>query len=116
MTLRATIAADAITVFTSTHDFAEVVTYYPRAGGSPRSINAVVIREAYQVFAEDGDTGLEVWQVHVANDSLLGIAGTELNRGGDQIAFGPRDGKTAVRKTITQLLTQDHGMLIVECR
>lgn len=115
MTLRASIAADALTVFTSTDDFAEAVTYYPRSGSS-RSINAVVLREQIATLAEDGDTVAPVWQIHVANDATSGISSAELNLGGDQLGFPPRDGKDAERRTITQLLTQDVGMIVVECR
>jgi len=119
MTLHDVILTDASTVFTSTDDFAEVVTYYARqqfgeAEPSARVINAVVIRE--QIASLDGDTVSPVWQVHVANDSVLGITSAEIDLGGDQIELPPRDGKTAVRRTITQLLIQDHGMLVLECR
>lgn len=119
MTLHDMIITDAATVFTSTDDFAEEVTYYARqqfGGAVPaaRVINAVVIRE--QIANLDDDTVSPMWQVHVANDSTLGISSAELDLGGDQIELPPRDGKDAVRRTITQLITQDHGMLVLECR
>ena len=79
-----------------------------------REINAIVIRE--QIANLDSDTVSPVWQVHVANDSTLGITSSEIDLGGDQIELPPRDGKTAERRTITQLLIQDHGMLVLECR
>lgn len=121
MTLHDVILSDASTVFTSTDDFAEVVTYYPwqkfgEVAPTPRSINAVVLREQAAVIGEDGDTVAPVWQVHVSNDATLGISSAELNLGGDQIELPPRDGKTAIKRTITQLLIQDHGMLVLECR
>jgi hypothetical protein len=119
MTLHDVILSDASTVFTNTDDFAEVVTYYARQqfGGSvpaARAIKAVVLRE--QIASLDSDTVSPMWQIHVANDSSLGISSVELDLGGDQIEFPPRDGKTAVRRTITQLIIQDHGMLVLECR
>ena len=121
MTLQDRIVADASVVFTNTDDFAELVTYYPHQfsgdpARDPRSISAVVMREQITVFAEDGDTVLPVYEVHVANDDTLGISSDELDLGGDQIELPPRDGKTAERKTIVQLLTQDTGMLVVQCR
>ena len=121
MTLHDVILSDASAVFTSTDDFAETVTYHKRqyfgeAAATPRTIKAVVIREQIAVIGEEGDTVAPVWQVHVANDNTLGISSAELDMGGDQIALPPRDGKDAVRKTITQLLIQDHGMLVLECR
>lgn len=121
MTLHDMIAADAVTVFTSTDDFAEDVTYRPHrhygeAARDSRSIKAVVFREAIQVITQDGDTVAPVWQIHVANDPVNGIASDELDLGGDSLDFPPRDGQPAQTRTITQLIGQDHGMLIVECR
>lgn len=117
MTLHAMIESDAATVFCNTSDFAEAVTYWARGASTGRSINAVVAREQIVGFdADNNQINLAAWQVHVANDSTDGISGTELNLGGDQIAFPPRDGQTAVRKSITQVLIQDHGMLVLECR
>ena len=121
MTLHDMIAADAVTVFTSADDFAEVVTYNPHrhygeAARASRSINAVVFLEQIQVLTQDGDTVAPVWQIHVANHATLGITSEELDLGGDQLEFPPRDGKPAETRTITQLIGQDHGMLILECR
>lgn len=121
MTLHDLIAADAVTVFTSTDDFAEVITYYPHryygeAARDPRSIKAVVFREQIQLLTQDGDTVAPVWQIHVANHVTLGISSEELDLGGDQLKFPPRDGKPAETRTVTQLVGQDHGMLILECR
>ena len=119
MTLHDTILADASVVFTSTDDFAEWVVYTPhqkfgQAVPTPRSIKAVVIRD--QITSLDGDTVSPVWQVHVANDATLGISSAELDLGGDKITLPPRDGLEAKSRSITQLLIQDHGMLVIECR
>lgn len=121
MTLHDAIADDALGVFMQVDDFAEVVTYYPHrffgeAQREPREIKAVVMREQIAVLSEDVETVAPVYQVHVANDSVNGISSEELDTGGDQIELAPRDGKTATRRTITHLLTQDHGMLVLECR
>lgn len=117
MSLHNLIESDAATVFCNTADFAEAVTYWARGSNTGRSINAVVSREQIVGFdADNNQVNIAAWQVHVANDASTGISSTELNMGGDQIAFPPRDGQTAVRKSITQLLIQDHGMLVLECR
>lgn len=116
MSLHDLIESDAVTVFCNTQDFAESVTYYPRSGSS-RAIDSVVSREQIVGFdADNNQVNLAAWQVHVANSATTGISSTELNLGGDQISFPPRDGQAAVRKSITQLLFQDHGMLVLECR
>lgn len=117
MSLHDLIESDAATVFCNTSDFAEAVTYWARGSGTGRAINAVVSREQIVGFdADNNQVNLPAFQVHVANSSTTGISSSELNTGGDQIAFPPRDGKAAVRKSITQLLIQDHGMLVLECR
>lgn len=121
MTLRDSITADALAVFCNTDDFAEVVTYYPHrfygdAVREPRQIKAVVFREQITALTEDVQTNLPVFQIHVANDPVDGISSTELDTGGDQIELSPRDGEPTQRRSITQLITQDHGMLVLECR
>ncbi len=117
MSLHDLIATDAATVFCNVDDFAEAITYYPRGQLIGREINAVVAREQITALTEDGgQVVLPVWQIHVANDESLGVSSTELNLGGDKFAFPPRDGQAAVSKTITQLLIQDNGMLVLECR
>lgn len=120
MTLRSMIESDADDVFLNTDDFAETVTYYPRTStataNASRSISAVVFRNAVEQVSENGSAVLPVWQVHVANSSTTGISSTELDTGGDQIAFPPRDGETAKRKSVIYLVSQDHGMLVLQCR
>lgn len=120
MTLRQAIIDDAEAVFTSTDDFAEVVTYKPHrfygeALRADREINAVVIRNQITVITEDGDTVAAQWEVHVINDSTTGISSEELDLGGDMIELPPRDGKDAEARSITRLISQDLGMLVVEC-
>jgi len=121
MTLRESIPTDALAVFCNSDDFAEVVTYYPhRFFGEElrpsRSIKAVVIRESIQLLSEDVVTNAPSFEVHVANDAINGISSDEIDTGGDQIELSPRDGKTAERRAITRVVTQDHGMLVLECR
>lgn len=120
MTLRSAIATDAATVFCNTSDFAETVTYYPHTyygetARDSRSISAVVIREDMEVVSEDGDTVLPVFQVFVINSNTTGISSDELDLGGDAIELPPRDGKTAEKKRIQRIVSQDNGMLELQC-
>lgn len=121
MTLHQAIIDDAAGVFTRLDDFAELVTYQPHrfygeTARASRSIKAVVEREQTTIFGEDGDVVAPMFRVHVANDSVLGISSDELDTGGDMIELPPRDGKAAELRSITHLVTQDHGMLVLECR
>jgi hypothetical protein len=120
MSLRDEIEADAVRVFLNADDFAESVTYHPHRFGAdayrePRAIVAVVFRESFQTLGED-ETVVPMFMVHVANNATTGISSDEIDLGGDRIEFPPRDGQPAQRRTITRILTQDHGMMELECR
>jgi hypothetical protein len=107
------IKADATAVFCNGDDFAESVIYYPVGGGS-RTIYAVVIRDT--LAREDAGGILDVFQVHIANDATDGISSASLNLGGDYITLPRRDGKSPTSHTITQIIEQDEGVLVLECR
>lgn len=110
------ITADASLVFTSTDDFAEVVTYKRLNNPSWRTINAVVFRESYASSEESGGVTTPLFEVHVANSETLGISSDEINLGGDVLTFSVRDGLPACDRTITAIITQDHGMLVLQCQ
>lgn len=116
------ISDDAASVFINTDEFAESVTYKPRlksgdTRASTRAINAVVIREQAATVDEDGnETIAPIFEVHVANDSTIGISSTELDLGGDEISFPVRDGQTATDRAINALMFIDNGMIVLQCR
>ncbi len=121
MSLSDAIKADGSLVFISTNDFGESVTYKPmnfhgQAVRSNRSVNAVVIRQAVTVFSQDGDTVVDGYEVHIANSATLGIDAGELDTGGDMLAFPSHNGQSATDHSILRLVTQDEGMLVLECR
>jgi hypothetical protein len=122
MSLKNAINNDAKSLLVNVSDFAEAVQYQPRQqygkpARLPRTINAVVIRQSMQSVSEDGnETITPVYEVHVANDPVLGISSVELDTGGDKIAFPIRDGLNASPRTIMAITDQDHGMLVLECR
>lgn len=122
MSLKASIDSDADSLFISLSDFAEAVTYLPRQlSGQPakpsRQINAVVFREAMENAGEDNSESITpIFEVHVANNPVTGISSTEINKGGDQISLPVRDGLTPVARTIVMIQSQDHGMLVLQCR
>lgn len=119
MTLHQAIEDDAVLVFLQPGDFRETVTYIPHrffgeALRADREIQAVVIRDRY-IINTDGFR-IPIWEVHVYNNSTDGIASDEIDTGGDMIELPPRDGKEAESRTITDIVSQDHGMLVLECR
>lgn len=113
MTLHDMIKDDALTVFCSASDFGETITYYPRVGSS-RQIIGVVMRDS--TLRDDAGGILNTFEVHVANDGTSGISSTDINLGGDYITLPPRDGKSPTSHTITEILVQDEGMLVLQCR
>jgi len=115
MSLSDMIEQDAKEVFCNPNDFAEAVTYY-KENGKARKINAVVIREAFAILPEDGDTITPVFEIHVANDGVEGILSDEINLGGDMIEFPVRVGQLPDRRSVIRLLGHDNGMLQLQCR
>ena len=109
------IQADALNVFAYTNDFAEPVVYIKRTGKA-RPIGAIVVRDMLSILPEDGDTITPVFEIHVANDNIKGIASDELDLGGDCIAFAVRVGEKPERRTITKLKEHDEGMMVLQCR
>jgi hypothetical protein len=120
MTLREQMANDVVAIL-NTGEFAETVTYVPyryfgEEARADRSIVAVIERESISQVVGDEATVLPVYRVSVANDATTGIASSEIDVGSDYIDIPPRDGKTAARVTITQLLEQDPAMLVLQCQ
>ena len=109
------IEADAVNVFANQNDFAEPVVYIKRTGKA-RPIGAIVVRDMLSILPEDGDTITPVFEIHVANDNIKGIASDELDLGGDCIAFAVRVGEKPERRTITKLKEHDEGMMVLQCR
>ena len=121
MTLASSIVTDATTVFLDTDDFAETITYHPHryygdAARSDRSIVANVVRQSIVIMEGVTESVSPVWEVTVANSTTTGINSDELDLGGDAFTLSPRDGKTAERRSIVRLISQDAGMLVLEVR
>ena len=111
MTLKQSIESDAISVFLSTDEFAEIVTYHPRGGGS-RTINAIVDREPPSLMDDAGNVLALSFMLYVANSLTDGITADEIDTGGDTISIKSRVTNTAPKVcTILRVVDNDHGML-----
>ena len=115
MTLKDTIQADALSVFTNVDEFAESVVYVKRSGAM-RTINAVVFREATASSDQSGGVSVPFFEVHVANNAASGISSTEIDLGGDKICMDVRNGKCESNRAITAIMMQDEGMLVLQCQ
>jgi hypothetical protein len=115
MTLKQQILADATTVFLNTTEFAESVAYRSLGAGVPRTISAVVFREALSGSEESGGAVTPLFEVHVANSATTGISSTEIDLGGDTLTFAVRDGLAVSQRRIVAIVTQDEAMLVLQC-
>jgi hypothetical protein len=111
MSLRESIASDAVSVFLSSDEFAETVVYLPRGGGS-RTILAIVDREPPTLMDDAGNVMALSFMLYVANSGSDGITAQEIDTGGDRVKIGAKV-NDLVQKTCTilRVMDNDHGML-----
>jgi hypothetical protein len=116
MTLRESIASDAVSVFLSSDEFAETVVYNPHGGGS-RTILAVVDREPPSIMDDLGNVVSLSFMVYVANDATAGITATEVDTGGDRLQISAMAGQVSRRGcSIIRVMDNDAGMLQLAVR
>lgn len=108
MTLKNQLAQDAGKVFLNAAEFAEDITYTPKAG-APRLIKAVINRKRLDPAYEDtGRTLINQAEVFVANDAVTGVA--SINKGGDTAAFAETIGGVVISWVVADILNQDEGI------
>lgn len=111
MTLRESIANDAVSVFLSADEFAEAVVYSPRNGGS-RTILAIVDREPPALMDDAGNMLALSFMLYVANSQTEGITAQEIDVGGDEILVAARVNDVQKKTcTILRVMDNDNGML-----
>jgi hypothetical protein len=116
MGLKDSIANDSLTVFLSTDEFAELVTYKPRNGGS-RTVQAIVDREPPTLLDEVGNVISLTFMVYVKNDEADGISGQEVDTGGDKIELAAKANDTSKRQyAIVKVTDNDFGMIQLAVR
>ena len=93
--------------------FGVTVTYYPAAGGS-REISAIVTRRPpAELDGVPHGCGPEL-EIAVANDATTGISSSEVNKTKDQVKLAVRIGQTAQKRLVTDIISQDAGMMRLE--
>ena len=93
--------------------FGETVTYYPAAGGS-REITVVVSRQGPAELEGAPHGASPKLTVEVANDATTGISSNEVNKMKDQVKVAVRIGQTAEKRLVTEIISQDAGMMKLE--
>jgi hypothetical protein len=116
MTLRESIASDAVSVFLSADEFAETVVYRPRGGGS-RTILAIVDREPPALMDEAGNMLSPSFMLYIANSATAGITAGEVDVGGDTVEVANRVGDVQKKTcSILRLMDNDNGMIQLAVR
>ncbi|MBI5147763.1 MAG: hypothetical protein HZA37_01265 [Parcubacteria group bacterium] len=108
MTLKDKLLEDAKNAFLNVEEFAEGVTYAPY-GGSPKGINAVVVRERLEASGPDRGMSLgRECEIFIANDVATGV--TSINKNNDKVSFPVQVGGTPVSWTVVEILGHDEGI------
>ncbi len=96
--------------------FAETVLYNKAGVATPRSVRAVVDRNA--PAAVDPMTGSlsSMILLSVRNDAELGISATEIDYGRDRITMSDRTGGANASHKIVRIVSHDGGMLQLEVK
>ena len=102
--------AEDAAIFVDLDGFGEEVTYTPRVGDA-REINAQVQREVRETDEDYQGSLVPSIIVEVRNSATLGISSDEVNTGGDKITLAERIGGTARAMLITEVLSQDAGIM-----
>jgi len=105
VTFKEQLSIDAKSAFLNTEEFAESITYTPKAG-LPKAIKAVINRKRLDPAYEDtGRTLINQAELFVANDASAGV--TSINKGGDVVSFSETIGGSAISCVVADILNQD---------
>ncbi len=85
-------AANFPTVFLNAEHFAEAITFYPAAGGEPRTITAKISGERNRREGFEGEAEVERLRVVVLRDESAELGGVGDPAVGDQLARPEVDG------------------------
>lgn len=94
-------------------NFGEPVTYHPK-GGSTRDIIAIIDRNPVASIRGLPHGNTERALIIVKNDADDGISSSEVNTGGDKIAYNVRIGQTEQQRGIRSIVWNDVGMMHLE--
>lgn len=105
------LASDAGTFMSASGEFAEPITYLPRAG-TARSIYGIVVRNPPATPAELQRGVAPSLEITVRNDAALGITPAQLDIGGDAISVAIRLGEPASKILLPAPTFQDAGAMM----
>ena len=86
------------------------MTYYPKVGDA-RVITAVVTRRPTADLDGAPHGCGPALEIAVANDATPGISSSEVNKMKDEVKLAVRIGQTAKKRLVTEIISQDAGMM-----
>lgn len=95
--------------------FGEAVVY-TFAGGSVRRVRGMVDRQPAALIPEAPSALRPLAVVYLRHHATLGVLATEVNTGGDVVAFAEHVGGSNKTLTVHRFLRQDNGLIALECR
>ena len=99
------------TLFLNEAEFAESISYFPRAGGV-KTMLAIVDREPPGFYDAAGNVVMPRYNIIIANNSTDGIEFNDVDRGGDEVEiidqFGQADAQVK-RVTVINVSERDFG-------
>jgi hypothetical protein len=108
MSLKAQLPEDSKRIFLNSDEFAEEITYAPKAG-SPKTIKAIVVRQRLDSGSEDqGRILRNQAEIYIANDATGGV--TSVDKGDDEASFPEIPGGSSVSWVVIDILGTDDGM------
>ncbi len=108
MTFRDQTLTDFKNCLLNTGEFAEAVVYTP-SGGSPKTVNAIVVRERIESKGPDHTIALSRGaEIYIANDAALGTA--SINKNNDTVSFPVQIGGTAVVWKVVEIIYHDDAV------
>lgn len=99
---------DAKNAFLNPAEFAEEIVYTP-SGGSPKTVNALVVRK--QIEADEQDQGHVLenqCEVFVAADASAGVLSVQ--KGKDILSFPEQPGGAPISWFVVDVMNKDDGM------
>lgn len=105
MTFHEQAQTDFKNVILNQSEFAEPITYTPK-NGSPRTINAVVVRDRLRPDSQvQANTLTKIFELYIANDSVAGV--TEVDIRGDTVAVAEQYGGETITMRVVEVLDKD---------
>lgn len=108
MTFKDQTLTDVKNCLLNPNEFAELVVFTP-SGGSPKIINAVIVRERLESKGPDQSIALmRGCEIYIANDAAAGAV--QINKNNDTVSFPVQIGGSTVIWKVVEILYHDDAV------